>query len=93
MKKCLISKRIFSIFIIIIVWSCEDNNEDYIKEILFEADSLSAYDDEDCEDISGWLDAWGDGCSYYEVWGCDNANEYASDGVNAYDACCFCGGG
>lgn len=32
------SKRILIFFITIFLLSCENNNEDYIKEILFEAD-------------------------------------------------------
>ena len=40
-----------------------------------------------CEDWSGWTDSYGDGCWYYEYYGCEYAEWYANgDGNTAYDA-------
>merc|ERR1739840_31672 len=51
----------------------------------------------DCTDISGWTDAHGDGCEWYETndqEGCPNYGDlWANDGKTPNEACCYCGGG
>ncbi len=51
-----------------------------------------------CTDITGWVDAYGDGCEWYELndnEGCTNygGSFAAPDGLTAKDTCCHCGGG
>jgi len=51
-----------------------------------------------CYDYVGWVDSFDVGCDFYEYisdTGCEyrwnfNAND---DGISAFEACCFCGGG
>ena len=73
MKKCLISKRIFSIFIIIIVWSCEDKNEEIVDAILFEKqtcfENLSITSPYDCLNSTNYYAfSWDDECEAIDLW-------------------------
>jgi len=55
--------------------------------------SFSAPATTTCDDLPGWIDSWGDDCSFYETWGCDGAELYANElGTSAHDACCICSG-
>jgi len=39
------------------------------------------------------VDSYGTGCEYYVEFGCTGAEAWGRDGVDAYEACCVCGGG
>ena len=49
----------------------------------------------ECKDLEGWTDSDGDGCDQYpDEYGCSFAGpKKNSDGIDAYTACCSCGGG
>ena len=54
-----------------------------------------------CTDFDGWVDDWGDGCSFYQEYDVAGCPFYGSDNgatpdaqyINAWSACCHCGGG
>ena len=49
-----------------------------------------------CYDTSGWVDSYGDGCTWYEAFAnrCESwGTDVGADGQTANQACCVCGGG
>ena len=60
--------------------------------------SLTPTDGPPCYDYIGWLDFYGDGCEYYEIYdapGCPYEGAYYAndENVTASMACCYCNGG
>lgn len=49
-------------------------------------------DAEECSSDASWVDSEGDGCRDYfdHPWWCDNAEDWAVDGVDASVKCCAC---
>eukprot|EP00494_Astrolonche_serrata_P031067 UN31336 len=72
---------------------------DYQQKILLQCVSKSDVrtENDTCSDIDGWLDKDQEDCSWYEEKGMCRYNYlhiYANqDNVDAYQACCACGGG
>lgn len=46
-----------------------------------------------CISFQNWFDSKGNGCDWYNINGCINANNNARNGISATNTCCICGGG
>jgi len=63
-------------------------------EIIGDSDITWGHGVDKCKDKAGWTDSGGDSCTEIVKNGwCQDAADYASNGVDAYEACCGCGGG